>query len=109
MLPLFCKYFNFCGIPDSEPEKERLVEILHKVDDFIKRETRDHGKNAYAMLHVIMAYISDKRDTVYFRNETQLGKWVGDFIKAASSPGFSISKYIGNDAYDLVSWYSLQQ
>ena len=60
------------------------------------------------MLHVIMSYISQKKDTVYFRNETQLGKWVSDFIKATSAPGFSISKYIGNEAYDLVSWYSLQ-
>ncbi len=108
MLPLFCKYFNLCEIPESDFDKNKLMDILLPVDDSIKQNTREFGKNAYAMLHVIMSYISQKKDTVYFRNETQLGKWVSDFIKAASAPGFSISKYIGNEAYDLVSWYSLQ-
>lgn len=108
MLPLFCKYFNFSEIPESDYDKNKLMDILHPVDDSIRQNTREFGKNAYAMLHVIMSYISQKKDTVYFRNETQLGKWVSDFIKAASAPGFSISKYIGNEAYDLVSWYSLQ-
>ena len=109
MLPLFCKYFNFIRKPESDTEKNRLVEILSNVDKSVQLETKRLGKNAHAMLHVIMSYISEQKDAIRFRNETQLGKWIGDFTKAAASPGFSISRYIGPDAYDLVAWYSLQK
>ena len=108
MLPLFCKYFNIREVPESDNEKNSLMEILRPVDDSIKYYSRESGKNAFSMLHVIMEYISRKRETVYYRSETQLGKWVSDFIKEASVPGFSISKYIGHEAYDVISWYSLQ-
>lgn len=108
MLPLFCKYFNIREAPESDNEKNTLMEILRPVDDSIKYYSHENGKNAFAMLHVIMEYISRKQETVYYRSETQLGKWVSDFIKEASTPGFSISKYIGHEAYDVVSWYSLQ-
>lgn len=108
MLPLFCKYFSIREIPDSDNEKNMLMEKLRPVDDSIKHYSRENGKNAFAMLHVIMEYISRTKGTVYHHSETQLGKWVSDFIKEASIPGFSISKYIGHEAYDVVSWYSLQ-
>lgn len=108
MLPLFCKYFNIREVPVNDNDKKTLMEILRPVDESIRFYSREFGKNAFSMLHVIMEYISRKREALYYRNETQLGKWVGEFIKKASEPGFSISKYIGHEAYDVVSWYSLQ-
>lgn len=107
MLPLFCKYFNFKEIPQSKAEAENLVMILGSVDHSIRNETARFGKNALAMLHVIMSYISELKDSIRFRSETQLGKWVSDFTKAAAAPGFSISRYIGNGAYDIASWYDV--
>ena len=107
MLPLFCKYFNFKEKPESEAEREKLIDILSKVDHNIQKETARLGKNAHAMLHVIMSYISEQKDSIRFRSETQLGKWISDFTKAAAAPGFSISSYIGNGAYDIASWYDV--
>ena len=109
MLPLFCKYFNFDQLPDSQIDSNLLVDQLCRVEDYVKTETRNYGKNAYAMLNVIMSYLSETSESVRFHNEKQLGGWVEEFTKAASQPGFSISTYIGPRAYDLVSWFSLQE
>lgn len=109
MLPLFCKYFDYHHVPESEAEQDKLLDLLKNIETAVREETKRFGKNAYAMLHVIMSYVSQKKDSMYFRNETQLGKWVNEFTKAAAVPGFSIHRYIGPDPYDVVTWFSLHK
>ena len=107
MLPLYCKYFDITRIPDSEIGKERLIKDLKHVAYLIKKSVDDFGKNAYSMLRVIMDYFSTK-DRYSYSSDWELGKWVHDFLEASKTPGFSISGYIGNTFYDIVSWYEVQ-
>ena len=109
MLPLFCKYFDYNNVPESKTEQDNLLELLKTIEDSVREETKRYGRNAYAMLHVIMSYVSQKKESLYFRNEAQLGKWVAEFTKAAATPNFSIHRYIGPDPYDVVTWYSLHK
>ena len=107
MLPLYCKYFGVISIPESENAQERLVSDLRYVARLIKESVDKYGKNAYAMLHVIMDYLSTRGRYTY-NNDWELGKWVHDFLEASKSAGFSISGYIGNPFYDIVSWFEVQ-
>lgn len=107
MLPLYCKYFGIAAIPDSEKGQNHLITDLNNVDSLINRSVEKYGKNAYAMLHVIMDYLSTT-DRYYYGSDWELGKWVHDFLDASKASDFSISSYIGSKFYDIVSWYDVQ-
>ena len=107
MLPLFCKYFDISSIPESENGKERIYQTLKSVDSLIKKSVAEYGKNAYALLQVIMNYLSDWCKHTP-SSDWELGKWVQDFLVATSKPGFSMSGYIGGAYYDIASWYGMQ-
>ena len=104
MMPLFCKYFGISAFPSTKNGEERLIQKLEIVESLIKRSVTDFGRNAYSMLNVILEYISTN-DRYSYHNDWELGKWVHEFLEASKKDGFSISKYIGNDCYDIVSWY----
>ena len=108
MLSLFCKYFGISRIPEGDNERAKLIDTLRLVEESVQMETSRLGKTAYAMLHVIMTYLSHNKNALYSNDEIRLGKWVDDFIKSSSNPSFSISRYIGTDVYDVVSWYGRQ-
>ena len=107
MLPLYCKYFGISAVPETEGGQERLLKELGYVSQLISKCVTKFGKNAYALLHVIMDYFST-RGRYSYGNDWELGKWVHDFLEATKKEGFSISKYIGNTFYDIVSWYEVQ-
>lgn len=107
MLPLFCKYFNIFEVPKTDGGKDRLFKTLRFIDRLVAENIANYGKNAYALLHVIMGYMSD-RGPYDAGSDWELGKWVHDFLKATSQPGFSMSKYIEGVFYDLASWYGMQ-
>ena len=107
MLPLYCRYFGIQSIPGTENGQLRLVKELGYVAILIKQNVEQFGKNAYSLLHVIMDYFSSRGHYSY-NNDWELGKWVHDFLEASKKEGFSISKYIGNTAYDIVSWFEVQ-
>ena len=112
MLPLFCKYFRIKAVPVSDEGKEQLVRNLHYVEGRIKANMNkfkpEDGKNAYTMLHVMMDYISWFDKPYTYDDQIAFGKWVKEFLSVSRAPGFSISRYIGNEAYDVVSWYGAQ-
>lgn len=107
MMPLFCKYFGISTVPGTENGQDRLFRTLRFIDNLIKENIQHHGKNAYALLHVIMDYMSD-RGPYSAGSDWELGKWVHDFLEATTQPGFTMSKYIDGAYYDMASWYGMQ-
>ena len=107
MLPLFCKYFDYSIVPQSEGGKDRLFKKLSYVDRLIKQNVLLYGKNAYALLHVIMEYVSSQQQ-YEIASDWELGKWVQDFLEANRKPNFRMSQYIGPDYYDVASWFGIQ-
>lgn len=107
MLPLFCKYFGISAVPGTENGQDRLLRTLRFIDNLIKENIRHHGKNAYALLHVIMDYMST-RGPYSAGSDWEFGKWVHDFLEAATRPEFTMSKYIEGAFYDMASWYGMQ-
>jgi hypothetical protein len=63
------------------------------------------GGNAYALFNVMTDYASFPADfsenSVTVHNlQHRVGRWVDDFINAHAKDGFSLSKYIGEEAMD---------
>ena len=105
MMPLFCKYFRISRIPESDQGKNTLLNHLEFVRKRIGENLIRFGKNAYTMLHVMMDYISWYNKQFDYDDQIAFGKCVKDFLSVSKAPDFSISRYIGNDAYDVASWF----
>ena len=105
MMPLFCKYFRIKRIPESDQGKNTLQDHLGFVSKRIRENLNRFGKNAYTMLHVIMDYISWYNKKLVYEDQIAYGKWVKEFLYVSKASGFSISRYIGSDAYDVASWF----
>lgn len=105
MMPLFCKYFRITRIPESDQGKNTLQDHLGFVSKRIRENLNRFGKNAYTMLHVIMDYISWYNKKLVYEDQIAFGKWVKEFLSVSKASGFSISRYIGSDAYDVASWF----
>lgn len=105
MMPLFCKYFRITRIPEGDQGKNTLQKHLGFVNRRIRENLNQFGKNAYTMLHVIMDYISWYNKQFDYDDQIAFGKWVKEFLSASKAPDFSISRYIGSDAYDVASWF----
>lgn len=108
-LAFFCKFFKItknkiASINDYQQAIERRDFINNKRDLYINL----YGANAYAFLLGISDYIThyERRNNIGnpFSNQLQAGQWADDYLKESSKPGFSLYKYIGEEAFNTASW-----
>ena len=81
--------------------KSRTQQILKAGKEYFN----DMGNNAYALFNVFTDYASFpagvSEGSVTIHNlQHRVGDWVDEFLAAYNQDGFSLSKYIGEDAMD---------
>ena len=107
VLPLFCKIFGVRIDKDkmTDAKKASLALRAGQILSSAKEYFDEMGGNAYALFNVMTDYASFPADfsenSVTVHNlQHRVGRWVDDFIDAHAKDGFSLSKYIGEDAMD---------
>lgn len=107
VLPLFCKIFGIKIDKDklTDVQKEKLATRAGQILKSAKEYFAEMGGNAYALFNVMTDYASFPADlsegSVTIHNlQHRVGRWVDEFIEAHEKEGFSLSKYIGEDAMD---------
>ena len=107
ILPLFCKVF---GVKIDEKKitpamTEMLTMRTKQILNAGKEYFNEMGNNAYALFNVFTDYASFpagvSEGSVTIHNlQHRVGDWVDEFLAAYNQDGFSLSKYIGEDAMD---------
>ena len=107
VLPLFCKIFNVHFDKDklTPGQVQSLAVRTEQILNSAKEYFEEMGSNAYALFNVMTDYASfpaNMSDTsVSIHNlQHRVGTWVDEFIEMYDKEGFSLSKYIGEEAMD---------
>ena len=107
VLPLFCKIFGIKIDKDKiTPTQEeslavRATQILHSAQEYFQ----EMGNNAYALFNVMTDYASfpanmSETSITIHNLQHRVGSWVDEFLDEYNKEGFSLSKYIGEEAMD---------
>jgi len=85
-------------------------EFVSAVEELVNEYSAEFGPNAYAAMNVLTDYASFPKGLNIIGGVSRLqacaGDWVDDFIKASSSPDFSITKYLGEEAVESATWFA---
>lgn len=107
VLPLFCKIFGVKIDKEklTDAQKDKLAARAGQILKSTKAYFAEMGSNAYALFNVMTDYASFPADisegSVTIHNlQHRVGRWVDEFIEANKKDGFSLSKYIGEEAMD---------
>lgn len=107
VLPLFCKIFGVKIDKNkmTDAKRETLTLRAKQIMNSAKEYFAEMGSNAYALFNVMTDYASFPADysdnSITVHNlQHRVGRWVDEFIDANLKDGFSLSKYIGEEAMD---------
>lgn len=112
MMPLVCKVLDYKKPNrDLSSEADILIEALGKLEDMIKRNINEHGKNAYSFLMLMADFVQQE----YYEDGAQafdgkqqkLGEWVDKLLKEKDKKGdaFEISDFIDSKYRSVCTWY----
>ena len=114
VLPLYCKIFGIRIDKEklTDAQKDKLAVRAGQILKSSKEYFAEMGSNAYALFNVMTDYASFPADisngSVTIHNlQHRVGLWVDEFIEAHGKEGFSLSKYIGEEAMDAAFYMEM--
>ena len=114
VLALACKVFDQNMTRDrakslTEQQRKRAREFVAKIKYLTEEYYNQFGANAYAAMNVMTDFATYPKGIVaqgdISRLQAKAGLWLDEFVRESANAGFSLTKYLGEDAVESATWF----